>query len=874
MTAEELTPGAVRSTGERLFERGQEGAALAEALDRVRGSGRGDLLLVAGEAGIGKTALVQAFCTAADVAVRAGACEPLHTARPLGPLLDIAADTGGGLAAALERGAGPSDALAALLDELRPEPSVLVLEDLHWADEATLDLLRLLGRRVATVPALVVATYRDDVLERDHPLRVVLGELPRAPRLTLRPLSAAAVAELARPYGVDADELHGRTGGNPFYVTEALEAGGEGMPDTVRDAVLARAARLGPDARDLLDAVAICPPRAELSLLEALVPDRLPFLDECLASGMLRVQRHAVAFRHEIARVAVEEALPPHRARILHRVALAALAAEGSADPARLAHHAEAAGDPEAVLRFARAAAERASRLGAHCEAAAQLHRALRHADAAPDDDRLALLEQHSFECYLTGRYAEAIASRRALLAAFGARGDRRRQGDTRRWLSRLAWYAGDRATADEEAVAAIALLEPLERGPELAMAYSNMAQLRMLDSDLPGTRRWGREAAELAERLGETKILVHALNNLGTAELQHGLPDGRRSLVRSLELALDAGFEDDVARAFTNLGAASMHVRDYTTADDYLARGIAYSDDRDMDAYRLYMQGWQARSALDRGRWSEAAALATEVLEHPRVSMPGRTTPHIVLGLVAARRGEPGVWRHLDEALALAEQMAELQRLAPVAAARAEARWLEGRADLVDTETARSLRLALDRAEPWGAGELATWRRRAGLTQPVPPACAEPYRLELAGEADAAAALWRRRGCAYDAALAAAASANEAEQRAAVDELRRLGARPAFARVSRMLRGQGLRDIARGPRRSTRKNPAGLTSRELEVLKLVAVGLRNAHIAERLVVSSKTVDHHVSAILRKLQVGTRTEAAAQATRLGLLERV
>src|SRR5581483_2220631 len=294
-----------------LLERSRELAVLADLFASVEETGRGRLVLVAGEAGIGKTALLDAFCAGLDAdRTLLGACEPLHTARPLAPLLDIAAETGGALAALVERGAGPSAVLAGLLEELRRRPpSVVVLEDLHWADEATLDVLSLLARRIATAPALVAVTYRDTELERHHPLRVALGHLPPPTtlRLTLAPLSAGAVQKLARPDGADPDELFHRTAGNPFYVTEALAGGGGPVPDSVRDAVLARAARLGDGARALLDAVAIAPSHAELWLLEALAGGDLSGLEECLASGMLRTGRSTVAFRHEIARVAVED---------------------------------------------------------------------------------------------------------------------------------------------------------------------------------------------------------------------------------------------------------------------------------------------------------------------------------------------------------------------------------------------------------------------------------------------------------------------------------------------------------------------------------------------------------------------------------------
>jgi len=344
-----------------LLERSAQLALFDDRLAAVRRDLRGRLVLVSGEAGIGKTALLRAFCDRPRAGrVLWGGCDALHTPRALGPFVDVAEQAGGELAAVIGRAATPTAVAAALTDDVRRQPAILVLEDLHWADEATLDVIRLLARRMGQVPALILATTRADELDRSHPLRMALGELPAdaVERVALAPLSLAAVAELAGTTGVDAAELHRSTAGNPFFVSEVLAAHGDAVPETVRDAVLARAARLDPEARTVLDAVAVEPMRVELWLLEALVEDGSAGLDACLASGMLRAAGSAVGFRHEIARVVIEEALAPHRRALLARRALEALTASigRRADLARLAHHAEAADDAEAVLRYAIAA--------------------------------------------------------------------------------------------------------------------------------------------------------------------------------------------------------------------------------------------------------------------------------------------------------------------------------------------------------------------------------------------------------------------------------------------------------------------------------------------------------------------------------------
>ena len=282
----------------------------------------------------------------------------------------------------------------------------------------------------------------------------------------------------------------------------------------------------------------------------------------------------------------------------------------------------------------------------------------------------------------------------------------------------------------------------------------------------------------------------------------------------------------------------------------------------------------FRSLAELERGHWEGAAEAAEIVLRHPRVAAPTRIMPLAVLGLLRARRGDPDVWGPLDEALGLATSTGELQRLAPVAAARAEAHWLTGQAEHVARETEAALELSLATDDGWSAGELYTWRRRAGIDDDVATAAVpEPYALELAGQAEAAADQWRLLGCPYDAALALAVADSEGPLRRSVSELQELGAPRTAARIARMLRERGVRDVRVGPRTSTRGNPAGLTARELEVLALVSDGLRNRDIAERLFLSEKTVDHHVSSILRKLGVGTRGQAAAEAARLGVDQR-
>jgi DNA-binding CsgD family transcriptional regulator len=853
-----------------LIEREPLLSTLAGLLDDVQDRKEGRLVFVGGEAGVGKTALLHRFCDDQPPTTRVlwGGAEPLRTPRPLGPIADVAE---GELAALIDTGGRPHDVALAPLRELRRRATtVLVLEDLHWADEATLDVMTLLAARIASAPALVLASYRDDELDHAPQLRAVLGEVARRPgRLKVEPLSPAGVAELAARHGdVDPAELYRTTAGNPFFAIEVLAAGGGQMPDTVRDAVLARAARLSPPARQLLEAAAIVPGRTDMPLLEATAGELTEHLDECLASGMLTAGRADVAFRHELARLAIEDALAPTRRLALHRAALAALAHRADPEPARLADHAEAAGDAESVLRWAPRAAERAAAAGAHREAAAQYARALRSAGALPPDERADLLRRRADECYLTAELDAAVEAQRGALETHRQTHDALGEGDALRRLSRLLFFAGRVDEGERVAFAAVERLDPLPPGHELAMAYGNVAQRRAVLEDPAEVAHWSARALDLAGELDDAEAYVYALTNLGASEFQADRPEGREKLERALALAQEHGLDDHAGRAYFQLVICGLRHRRFALVRHHLEAGLDYCGERDLDTWRVYLRAAAARLDLDTGRWDAAADAATAVLDDRRSAPVARTWALTALGLLRARRGDAGAQAPLDEAHALANGTGELFRIGPIACARAEAAWLAGHAEAVAGLTDDALALAVRCRAPWVAGELAYWRRQVGVADAV--AAGGPYRLSLAGHASRASEEWRELGCPYEAALAAADCDDDEALRIAVEALQQLGARPAERIVARRLRERGVRGVPRGPRPRTRENPAGLTVRELEVLGLLAEGLRNAQIADRLVVSEKTVGHHVSAVLRKLDVATRGEAAAKAVRLGL----
>jgi hypothetical protein len=471
----------------------------------------GCIALVRGEAGVGKTALLQEFSRRQQkMRILWGTCDALFTPRPLAPLHDIARQVQGELLTAVNSHANREKIYSAVLDELERSKSLVVFEDMHWADEASLDLLKYLGRRIHRTHSMLAVTYRDDEVGPRHPLRFVIGDLPRTHthRMLLLPLSESAVTRLATQAGRPSKGLYGATGGNPLFVTEVLASVAGAVPTTVRDAVLARAARLSPAAREIAELVCVVPGKAELSLLEQASRVDEAAIESCLSIGMVRDEQGALAFRHELARRALEDSLSQARQQNLHSRVLAILALRADISAARLAHHADGARNAEEVLGYAPIAAAQAASVGAHRQAASHYQTALRYAECLSAEKRAHLQEQLSYECHLTGQIERAIEMQFSALEFWRASGQRVKEGNSLRWLSTLNWHAGRRAEAYQFAADAVSTLESLPPGPELAMAYCNRADLDMEGHEADTAINWAKRAIALAESWENSSIL------------------------------------------------------------------------------------------------------------------------------------------------------------------------------------------------------------------------------------------------------------------------------------------------------------------------------------------------------------------------------
>jgi DNA-binding CsgD family transcriptional regulator len=844
----------------------------------------GRIALVSGEAGVGKTSLVRQFAQQSAATVLWGACDALFTPHPLAPVRDIARQTGGALMQNFAADAPREIIFSSLLDELEREkvPRVVIFEDVHWADDATLDVLKYLGRRIERTRVMLVVTYRSEAVDMRHPLRFLLGDLPRGAvrRIEVPPLTESGVTALAQRVGRDPGGLYTTTGGNAFFVTEALATAEGAVPTSVRDAVLARLSPLSTAARELFELLSVVPGKLQPSLLDRIGSPGEDVINECQLAGMVRDGEGLLSFRHELARRALEDSLSPTRRRLLHSCVLAALLVSDDLlhPEAQFIHHAEGAGDKAAVIRFAPAAAEHAAKLGSHRESAAHCRTALQYVADLEPTAHAELLERLSYECYLTDQGDEAIRARTAALAIWKSLAATRRAGDTLRWLSRLHWFVGHAIEAESFAHEAIGTLEPLGPGRELAMAYSNLAQLHMLAGSTDLAISGAKRAIDLATQIGDDEIRCHALNNLGTALIEGSKGPGWPELEESLRLALVNNFQEHTARAYTNLTTSALSRRSYDLGRRWLNSALEYYAQRDLDAWDSYLRAWRARMRFEQGDWNGATEDAETVLRRPGVAAVSRIPALIVLGRVRTRRGDPSAREALEEARALAVPTREAQRISPVAAGLAERAWVCGDAKEAAREAIWGLEVVPGARNPWVKGELVYWLWRSGeSSSKIKPEAlaaaaeiADPYSKQITGHPLQAAKIWAALGCPYEEALALSESDDADAQRSALAIFERLEAAPQAGTLRKRLRAQGVRDLPRVARRSTRANPAGLTNREVEILGFLILGMRNSAIAARLFLASKTVDHHLSAIFTKLAVSSRGEAVVRARELGI----
>jgi DNA-binding CsgD family transcriptional regulator len=836
-------------------------------------SGTGSGVALSGDSGTGKSTLLAAAVADAGTArVLRGACDPLSTPRPLGPLRDVAPDLGLGRLH-LDDGAPLAQLCDEVFDALRTEPTVLVVEDLHWVDAASAEVLRFLGRRLDGVPVALLVSYRPHETGAGHVARPLLGDFARLDGLTtleLGPLSVAAVADLVTGTPLDADSVHALTGGNPFFVTEVAKDPDRPLPSSVRDAVLARAADVSAEDFEVLQLVATAPDRLDDRVLPALDVD-LPTLRRLDTTGLLTRTRGGLAFRHELARQAVESTIPPGGGASLHARLLGALETIDLPEPAVLTHHALAAHDAARTTLHAQAAGAEAIRAASHSEAAAFFQIALDHlAEDAPDAERARLLQNLSFEQYMISRLDEAIANIRATFPIWERVGDVAGLADAHQTCATYEYYNARRHEAEAQADAAADIAG--HAGATLAYGAARaargfMAYMRSdTDLALSCVEEVDRTPGTLPGPLSLKNDMVRDLS-----DLIRGQEDARGRVADLIDNARSHRWDELASTGYSQLANLDVEHRRLRSAEHVLEASLPFTVDCDIPICRHWQTGVRARLHFFQGRWNAAAEDAERVLDEKGMPI-ARLWPHLVAALVPMRSGTPEATPHLDEAWALAGQIDEPLRVLPVLSALAERMWMSGHPDPRVTEDAvRELeRLTGAPGSDWAIGELGTWLLRLGLVEKLPAPVAEPFRLAGEGRYDEAAARWHALGEPFAEAMTLGDASDPGLRVRGIELLDRLGAIGTADRRRIELRTEGVAQVPQRPRASTRANPSGLTNRQLDVAKLVARGFTNAEIASRLFISPKTADHHVSAVLTKLGLPNRRAVVLRADELGL----
>jgi ATP/maltotriose-dependent transcriptional regulator MalT len=754
-----------------------------------------------------------------------------------------------------------------------PNPTVVVLEDLQWADEATLDLLRFVARRLEDLPCLVLATHRDD-LAPDHPLRLATSNLvgPWVTRIPLQPLSVEAVRTLIQDRDLDATALHARTGGNPFFLVETLAAPIGELPESVRDLIQGRAVRLSGAARDALDAAAVLGHRASAELLEAVGGCDRAAVDECIRAGLLVDEGGHQTFRHDLGREAVDESLTPLRRRTLHARALVALGEDG--DIVQRANHAVGAGDAEAIVDLAERAAERCVALGAWRQAADLYGEALQHPRRLPVEDRLRLLQARVRVLFRVQLHLQAVAPAEEAYLLLQAIGDELALADWEGLLAKIMRYIGRPDDAELFVRRSVTRAEALGDDEALVKALSSLSGNLLVTGRHAEGREAARRALELGEPLGLEPECVYALASYGSvmalAPVQDGdFEAGVAALRESLERAKRAGLPNHQARAANNLAfslaSAGWPAQALVAYDEAI---LAAQQQEVLGALNAIRAGW-IEAQIYLGEWEEALRGVQVVLDDPDALEYDRACVLLWQGRVQTRRGERGARESLEYALALGERSGEAQLLVPIRLALSEWAWLAGDLDRAAAEIHLAA-ASFTSIDAHVRRELILRARRAGVEVPSVESPDLPTRLILAGDHRGLARLWEERGCRYDAADVLVESDDVEDVQRGFEQLTALGARPRARMAERRLRDLGVRKVARGPRASTKANAAGLTKREVEVAALIARGMTNPEIADELVLSTKTVDHHVSAVLTKLAVGNRRKVRQAAADQGL----
>ena len=794
-----------------LLERDEPLRILGSLVDGLGTTG-GKVVLIRGEAGIGKSALVSAFAASQATAahVHTGACDDLLIPRALNPFWDMARSEPA-MRQHLDAGDRSRLMEAVLAFMSRPRPSILIIEDTQWADAATLDAVRFLGRRIARTNGCLVLTYRDSDVDLEHPLRGVIGDIPAQSvmRIQLEGLSLAAVTAMVTASRLEPHRVLRATRGNPFLVQEMVAAPEAGLA-SVRDSVMAQVRRLSIGAQEMLKIMSVIPEPVEVSnLLGIALVDGARLL-ECEQRGLLERVGGRVAFRHELIRQAVRSALTPGELVECYREVLHGLPED--THPCLLVQCAYEIQDVDRLLVMAPRSARYNAATGSHAEAVLDFRVLGPHLGRIEANELGPWLDEWAREEFLVDDVAEAIRFSGLAREQHRSLGDRSAES---RSLADAAHYhenAGQRAPAQTLAREAIEVLGPEPGGPDLARALEANAYLQMMAGNVSAVLDLVDQTLRAGGPDIDEAIRIRTLNHGGIAANIANYPDGRVALDEARERAEAAAEWYEECRALLNHAWAAAEAHDLPIASDYAQRAIASASRHELPTLEGYSKALLSRTLELMGRWDEASDLARDVLDAATIS---QLVARPILAVLDVRKGRSSAAAELGHLWQLASAAGEFQRLAPVAIAIAEHAWINGGLDVPVGDLVNVMRAGLERGFRWSPGKLAVWLWELGELPEPPAGIAEPYRLLMDGQAAEAAAIWQARGIPYERALALM-HGSDSDAYEALEILETLGATAVAARLRRTLRDRGV-VVPRGKGRETRRHAAGLTARQSE---------------------------------------------------------